>query len=166
MKERDVFRRAARGDRLIRERVHDPYKTRLKLPEPTLCPQCGAVYSKGRWHWAERPDQAHEEPCQACHRINDDYPAGILTLSGAFLQAHKTEILGIARHQEKLEKGEHPLHRIMNIEEQGAATVVKTTDIHLPRRMGEALHRAYEGELEFHYEEESYFIRVAWKRDA
>ena len=49
MKERDVFRRAARGDRLIRKHVHDPYKTRLKLPDPTLCPQCGAVYSKGRW---------------------------------------------------------------------------------------------------------------------
>jgi hypothetical protein len=25
-----------RGNRLIRERVHDPYKTRLKLPDPTV----------------------------------------------------------------------------------------------------------------------------------
>jgi hypothetical protein len=32
-----------RGDRLIRERIHDPYKMRLKLPDPTLCPDCGAV---------------------------------------------------------------------------------------------------------------------------
>ena len=54
MKQRDVHRRVDRGDRLMRERVHDPYKTRLKLRDPTLCPQCGAVYSKGRWHWAER----------------------------------------------------------------------------------------------------------------
>lgn len=166
MKERDVSRRVPRGDRLIREHVHDPYKARLKLSDPTVCPQCSAVYSKGRWHWGERPDRFHNELCQACHRSNDDYPAGILTLSGAFLVAHRTEILGIARHQEKLEKGEHPLHRIMNIEEQGGTTVIKTTDIHLPRRIGEALHRAYEGELDFHYEEESYFIRVAWNRDA
>ena len=41
MKERNLSRRAARGDRLIREHVHDPYKTRLKLTEPTVCPQCG-----------------------------------------------------------------------------------------------------------------------------
>ena len=54
----------------------------------------------------------------------------------------------------------------MNIEEQHGTTVLKTTDIHLPRRIGEALHRAYEGKLDFHYEEESYFIRVAWNRDA
>lgn len=166
MKQKDIPRRVARGDRLIREHVHDPYKTRLKLPEPTLCPQCGAVYSQGRWHWAERPDQPHEELCQACHRINDSYPAGTLSLSGDFLGKHRTEILGLARHQEELEKGEHPLNRIMRIEDEGDTTVITTTDIHLPRRIGEALFDAYKGELDFHYEEESYSVRVSWRRDA
>ncbi len=88
------------------------------------------------------------------------------TLSGAFLRAHRDEILGVVRNQEKLEKGEHPLHRIMGIEDDGEATVIKTTDIHLPRRIGEALHSAYQGELDFHYEEETYFLRVAWRREA
>jgi len=165
MKQKGLSRRAARGDRLIREHVHDPYKTRLKLTEPTVCSQCRAVYHGGRWHWAERPDQAEEALCQACRRSNDRYPAGILTLSGAFLGEHRTEVLGLARHQEELEKGEHPLHRIMSIDEQGEVIVINTTDIHLPRRIGEALHSAYEGELDFHYDEESYLIRVSWKRD-
>ena len=165
MKEKDITRRAARGDRLIREHVHDPYKTRLKLPEQTLCPQCGAVYSKGRWHWAEPPDQPHEELCQACHRTNDEYPAGTLTLSGGFVGRHRAEIIGLARHQEQLEKGEHPLNRILGIAEQDDTIVISTTDIHLPRRIGEALYDAYEGELDFHYEEGAYLIRVAWRRD-
>ena len=165
MKKKDLSRTAPRGDRLLREHVHDPYKTRLKLSEPTVCPQCRAVYREGRWRWADRPDQARESLCQACRRSNDGFPAGIVTLSGGFLGEHKTEILGLAQRQEALEKGEHPLHRIMSIDDEDGRVVITTTDIHLPRRIGEALHSAYEGELAYHYDEESYLIRVKWTRD-
>lgn len=165
MKHEHDIRRQPRRDRLIRERVHDPYKTRLKLPEPTVCPQCGAVFHKGRWQWARRPEDAHEELCQACHRINDRYPAGEVTISGKFVPDHREEIVHLVRHQDELERGEHPLHRIMDVERANDTIVVHTTDIHLPRRIGEALHHAYEGELDFHYEEAAYFIRVRWTRD-
>ncbi len=60
---------------------------------------------------------------------------------------------------------EGPLHRIMGIEEQDDAIVVRTTEIHLPRRIGEALRHAYHGELDFRYEKEAYFLRVHWTRD-
>jgi hypothetical protein len=156
--------RQSRRDRLIREHVHDPYKTRLKLPEPTVCPQCGAVFHEGRWHWAPRPSPAHEELCQACHRINDHCAAGELTIAGDFAMRHKDEIQHLVRHQEEQEEAEHPLHRIIDIEDQEDAIVVRTTDIHLPRRIGEALRHAYHGELQFHYEDEAYFIRVRWAR--
>ncbi|MFQ5932201.1 MAG: hypothetical protein ACE5MM_07320, partial [Nitrospiraceae bacterium] len=62
-------------------------------------------------------------------------------------------------------KGEHPLSRIITIEEQDGTTVIATTDTHLPRRIGEALHHAYHGELSFHYNEDEDFIRVRWARD-
>ena len=166
MKKKDVARRVPRADRLIREHVHDPYKTRLKLSEPTVCPDCGAVFHQGRWQWAEfAPTDAHEEICQACHRIRDKYPAGTLTLTGGFIDGHKDEILHLVRNQEKLEKGERPLHRIMKIEEEPGQIVVSTTDIHLPRRIGEAVHKAFHGDLDFRYEEEAYFLRVNWTRE-
>lgn len=166
MKELRKSVRSPRRDRLIRERVHDPYKMRRKLPEPTVCPQCQAVYRDGRWEWGDRPADAHEELCQACHRINDKYPAGELTLKGDFLRRHRLEVEHLARNEERLENGEHPLNRIMAIEDRGEDLLITTTDIHLPRRIGDALHRAYEGELDYHYDEESHFIRVSWRRES
>ena len=166
MKDQNVTQRVPRRDRLIRERVHDPYKTRLKLPEPTVCPDCGAVYHAGRWQWSDVPAGANEERCQACHRLRDKYPAGELTLSGGFVAEHRDEIVGLARNTETRENGEHPLHRIMDIAEDKDRIVVTTTDIHLPRRIGDALHDAFEGDLDINYTKETYFIRVSWTREA
>ena len=50
---------------LLKEYVHDTYKSRGKLPEPTLCPRCGAVYRRGKWTWAPRPARAHQTICPA-----------------------------------------------------------------------------------------------------
>jgi hypothetical protein len=38
--------------------------------------------------------------CPACRRTDDHYPAGILTISGAFAAAHDEEIRSLARHVE------------------------------------------------------------------
>jgi hypothetical protein len=42
--------------------------------------------------------------------------------------------------------------------------VIKTTDVHLPRRIGDAMHRAFHGNLELKYDEGNYFVRVNWER--
>lgn len=166
MKDRNISRRVQRHDRLLRERVHDPYKTRLKLPEPTVCPDCGAVYHAGRWQWSDAPADANEERCQACHRLKDKYPAGEVKLTGDFVLEHRDEIVALVRNTEKRENSDHPLHRIMDVTANKDGITVTTTDIHLPRRIGEALHDAFEGDLHFDYTEESYFLRVGWSREA
>jgi NMD protein affecting ribosome stability and mRNA decay len=159
------MRQQRRQDRLIHEWVHDPYQSKRKLPDPTVCPQCGAVFHQGRWTWLTRPEVAHEAQCPACQRVRDKYPAGFLSLHGGFLDQHRQEIVNLARHEEKAETAEHPLHRIMQIEEQTDGILITTTDIHLPRRIGEALHRAYQGELDFHYIEEGSTLDVHWTRE-
>jgi len=146
--------------------IEDPYKARAKPAEPSYCPACDAVFHKGRWQWAPRLAGASAVTCHACHRIKDDFPAGILTLSGAFVAAHRPDLLSLARHQEELEKQEHPQNRIMSIEEGGDRLVISTTDIHLPWRIGEALRRAFRGKLDFNYDQDGYFVRVDWRREA
>jgi hypothetical protein len=155
-----------RRDRLLQERVHDPYKTRRKLTEPTVCPACSAVFHDGRWQWRKPlPRGARQEICQACRRVKDRLPAGVITLTGAFLRPHKEEIVGLARRQEALENLEHPLHRIMGLEQRRESLVIETTDIHLPRRIGEALRRSFKGALTLSYVQGGGSVRVAWSRE-
>lgn len=148
----------AQGDRRI-----DPYQMRKKPAEPAACPTCGAIYRLGRWQWGARPDGAHAEPCPACRRTAEELPAGILTLHGAVALKNKAEITGLARNVEEAEKGEHPLNRIIAINETADGLEVTTTDIHLPRRLGEAVKRAFHGTLAMHFDEAGYFARVDWR---
>ena len=70
------------------------------------------------------------------------------------------------RNNESLEKQEHPLNRIMRIEERSDSIVITTTDIHIPHRIAEAIRDAYKGELEIRYDKEGYFARVEWRRES
>ena len=151
-----------RHDRLLQEQVHDNYKAKGKLPEPSVCTQCGAVFHKGRWQWISSPAGAHAVTCPACHRMHDHFPAGFLTLKGSFIKDHRDEVMNLVHNEEKREQSEHPMKRIMAVDEIGADVLVTTTDIHLARSIGDALHRAYKGELEYHYNPEQNLLRVEW----
>lgn len=155
-----------RHDRMFQEEIHDPYMSRRKLPEPTVCPQCHAAFMGGRWQWpATPPTPLHETACPACRRIHDRVPAGFLTLRGPFFAAHRSEILNLVRNTVSYEEAQHPLKRIMSTtDEDEGAVVVTFTDAHLSRGVGEAIKRAYDGELDIHFATESGVIRVTWSR--
>ena len=148
---------------LFKEDIY-PYKNKSKLSEPTLCEQCGAVYHEGRWQWIKAPENAHKETCSACHRINDNYPAGFVTLEGAFFEAHREEIKRLIQNHAEHERAEHPYKRIMNIENQDAAMLITTTDTHLAHGIGEAIHHAYQGELKVDRAPGENLVRVRWSR--
>lgn len=156
--------RPVRRDRLQQELVHDSYKSKRKLSEPARCPHCGATYHKGRWSWDPAPPEAQEATCPACHRVHDEFPAGYVMLSGEFLAAHRDDILHLVRSREAKEKAEHPLERIMAVSDSPEGVLVTTTDTHLARDIAEALHDAYKGELEYHYNKEENLLRASWRR--
>ena len=152
------------GDRIFDTKRHDPYQAPGKYIEPTRYGTCGTVFHRGRWQWASAPQDSHMALCPACQRIRDKLPAGELTLEGAFVHAHRAELVRLVRNEAEHEGKEHPVHRIMQLDEGADRVLVSTTDIHLPQRIGEALKRAYDGELQVHYGHDEYSVRVHWRR--
>jgi NMD protein affecting ribosome stability and mRNA decay len=161
--ERGGFR-GVRREQLLQGLGHDAYKAAAKLPGPSVCRECGAVYRRGRWAWAAAPSNAHAALCPACRRIREHLPAGFVRLTGEFFDAHRDEVLKRVRRCEAAEKREHPLQRIMAVEDERDGLLVTTTDAHLARRIGDALHDAYKGTLQYRYNKEETLLRVSWRR--
>jgi hypothetical protein len=151
-------------DRIWDDKRVDPYQARGKYPEPTVCQDCEAVFRRGRWAHGDAPHDAPRDLCPACRRIRDKLPAGSVTLAGDFYAAHRQDLLALVRNEADNERAEHPINRIMDIEEHPDRAVVTTTDIHTPHRIGTALERAYQGKLEMQYGDDEYSVRVIWRR--
>lgn len=154
-------------DTIVPETGHDAYRQAVQPPEPAECRVCGAVLHRGRWTWSPPPDigPAVAVTCPACRRIADDFPAGVLFITGGFAATHRDDILSVVRAEERLETAEHPLHRVISLFDERDGVTITTTDVHLPRRIGEALRRAYEGDLEIRYGRDDETVRITWRRD-
>jgi NMD protein affecting ribosome stability and mRNA decay len=153
-----------RRDRQIDDVVHDPYRSRYKPTEPSVCPQCGVVYQHGTWHWKTAPASAHQHTCPACQRIHDHMPAGFVTLDGRFFEEQREVILNLVHNEAERTRAEHPMERIMDVVIEDGRAVVRTTDVHLARRIGDAVQDAYRGELRVQYAPDEYLVRVHWTR--
>ena len=150
-------------DRIFDDPRHDPYQAKGKYKEPTLCSGCGAVFHQGRWAWVAAPRGAAMAECPACHRIRDQQPAGFITFTGVRTPDEREAIVHLARNVEKHETAEHPLHRIIAIEEDGNEVRMTTTDTHLPQRIGEGVRHARKGKLAIVYGQDEYVVRVHWQ---
>lgn len=151
-------------DRQIKEVVHDPYQERYKPSGSSYCPTCGVVFSKGRWTWASQPSAAKSHTCPACRRIQDNFPAGYITLKGEYVVENLDMLVGLIRNEEAQAKREHPLERIIQLIARDGGISVTTTDMHLPQRIGAALQAAYHGRLEIQRTPDDYQTRVTWER--
>lgn len=148
----------------IQDRGHDAYRAEAKHPDPTVCPDCNAVFRAGRWQWGPRPDGAASATCPACRRIQDGFPAGYLEIGGTFWTNHREEVENLIRNRTEAEGREHPLHRLAGWEETDGELHITTTDTHLPRRIGAALNDAYAGKLEIDYADDDTVVHVRWTR--
>ncbi|WP_417666434.1 BCAM0308 family protein [Pseudidiomarina sp.] len=134
-----------------------------KLTSPSRCKQCGAEFHDGRWCWpSEASAEAASVVCPACRQTNEQSPTGVLSLSGDYFFAHKDEIMHLIQHQVDHENKQHPMNRIIQMDQKPDAVTYSFTDMHLPKRVGNALKHAHSGELDIQYDEA--ICRATWKR--
>ena len=90
----------------------------------------------------------------------------MVTLGGSFFLKHRPEILNLARNEAAQETSERALARIMTVVDSEAGVLITTTEGQLARRIGDAVHHAYQGDLDYRYEKGDKYLRVNWIRDA
>ena len=155
-----------RQDRLLQEEVHDPYFVKQRYRDPSVCEKCNVVFRNGAFEWMETiPRNAGRMICPACRRIEDKFEGGVVTLEGDFLSRHKSDILNLITKTEKTEQMSRPLERIISLTDRGNKIEILTTYEHIARRIGQAIHKAFKGNLAVQYREGEKYARVFWTRE-
>jgi len=146
-------------------RHEDNYPHAEKARKSRVCTECGLVLHAGRWHRDAPPaGEVDATLCPACTRIRDGYAAGRLRLDAGFA-LHRDEIVRMIRNEEEAETAEHPLERLMGIEDVEGGIVVTTTGIHLARRIANKLERRFHRQARFHYADDDQLLQVEWERE-
>ena len=128
-----------------------------------MCQKCGIVEHAGKWYFGAPPlAQLTSGLCPACERVRDEYPAGTLRIPARFL-ARRDELLGLIRNVEAAEKPDHPLERLMAIEESDGHLVVTTTGVHLAREIAHKLAKQFHQKPRFRYADGEELVHVDWE---
>ncbi len=163
-----------RLDKRLDYKINDPYLDKTQYKDPTVCPTCGLVYHDKTWKrddalrkQLEKDGKVEYKECPACRKIRDNYPMGIIYLSGEYIKdaSHRKEILNLVKHETEKEENSNPLSRIMSIEDSdGKNILIKTTTEGLAARIGKAVQRAHKGNLELKFSDDHKLLRVVWER--
>lgn len=120
----------------------DPYADVHKPSGVVVCTTCHAIHERGTWKWGEAPTSATSALCPACRRISDRCPAHVLRLEGV-PKDQRTELVAMVHRVADEESREHPLERLMSLEDTADRIEIRTTGVQLPRRLRASISRAF-----------------------
>jgi hypothetical protein len=164
MKSKGIPSTGIRREQRMKPVRDDSYRAEAKMPDPATCPDCDSTYIKGRWTWGAAPSGAARHTCPACQRIADRVPAGFLTLTGPFFAAHRADVLALVTARAARAREEHPLQRLMGVEDVAGGVEITTTDAILARALATAVHKAYKGDLDLRPTGGENIARAIWTR--
>lgn len=147
------------------------YHERSGVKEAAVCPECSLVYRNKRWQLNEEEGRkllasakTTRQTCPACRRTADRNPAGIITLSGRYLEQNWDEIQNLMRHVVEKSGVKNPLGRIMAVEQGKTGITITTTEDKIAQKIGREIFRAHKGELIYSWSHDQQLVRVTWNR--
>ena len=144
----------------------DAYQDKDGVKGTAYC-ACGAVFRNKRWV-QEISGVARQEGqiivCPACHRITDQNPAGIISLSGDFYAGHEDEINNLVTNTAQNSAAKNPLGRVMDIHKEKEGVTITTTDVKLAQKIGRMVFKAHGGKLHYTWSHAGPPVRVTWRR--
>ena len=145
------------------------------MKEPAVCKVCGAVYVDRRWTAADGASGVEKhEPwrpsqmtiCPTCTQAKIGEPRGFVFLDGPFFATHQDEIENLLRNEAERAAEDNALARILDWKKgEGHTLTVATSTEHLAQRLGHALQKAFDGEVQYDFSHENKLARVNWRRD-
>lgn len=159
-----------KGVRKAIDTNNDPYLNMKAPKDMSKCKGCGAIYHDKRWNIYEHVAKITTTKkgtvlCPACKKIKDGYAEGIVNLTGKFLPTHMEDIYNVIKRTEKNSIKKNPLGRIMDMEDIRGGVRISTTTVEFARKLGDAIHKAYKGDIEYKWSDGQKMARINWKRD-
>ena len=153
------------------ERSTSAYLPKKGMKEVAVCDKCHMIYQNKRWYLDDKEasnlltdSRVHRGTCPICRRMEDNVPAGSVTLSGDYFRQHEEEILDLIKNTEVKSRVKNPFGRIMEISQEGNVLNVSTTEDKLAQKLGREVYKAHKGELHYKWSHDQEMVRVAWQR--
>jgi hypothetical protein len=142
---------------------------RGRLPEPSMCERCGAVFSRRVWRRGRvaspaRLARVRWTVCPACEQVSRQEYYGRVLVRGAFARAN--EALVRRRIENVAARAAHtqPERRIVSIERDGDALEVLTTSQKLAHRIVRELKKLFGGRASYTWTDDRALL-ATWRRE-
>lgn len=140
-----------------------------RLPEPSVCERCGAVFARRTWRLGRRLsgallDRARWTKCPACKQAGSGEYRGRVVVRGAIAAEQETAIRRRVANVDALARMMQPERRVVSAERDGAVFEVLTTSQKLAHRIARELKKAFGGRVAYKWSDDGSLFAV-WRRD-
>jgi len=140
-----------------------------RLPEPSACDRCGAVFSRRAWRRDRKVDapllaRVHWTTCPACRQVSREVGFGRILVRGAYAAVNEAPIRRRIANVAARAAFTQPERRIASIERRGDVLEILTTSQKLAHRIVHELKKVFRGRATYAWSDDGTLL-ATWQRE-